>query len=100
MQDSPKTITKLKLKREAWSSLQVYELPVDTSQKRCSKCMPSAQTHAVRRQCHWRIAASDRVVHLSPFSSAFLFINNNNINVTTTSSQSKSGSDVTVKFNY
>jgi len=50
---------------------KVYELPIDASQKRCSMCPPSAQTHAVRRRHHWHIAETDLVVHLSPFTSAF-----------------------------
>ena len=55
IQNSRKTTT---LKHEVQSNLQVYELPIDVSQKRCSKCLPSARTQAVRRRRHWRIAAT------------------------------------------
>ena len=53
-QDSRKETTKLK--HEFYSNLQVYELPIDANQKRCSKCPPFARTLAVKQRCHWHIA--------------------------------------------
>ena len=35
-----------------------YKLPIDASQKQCSKCLPSTWTHALRWRGHWRIAAT------------------------------------------
>jgi len=68
-------------------------LPIDARQKQYSKCPPYAGTHAVRRRCHWRNAAT--VIEWSILVlSVQHFVYQQQHNVTTMSSQSNSGSGV------